>query len=292
MVPSAFNGTLSNNPKQWLTEIDRYFKVASMSESDPRRVLIASTYLKESAATWYSTVAGENLSWEDFKDRFNKRWQPLAASKVARAALRNLKHRTKVAGYNQEFQKLMQQIENMSVTDQIENYIMGLQRHIALKVDEGEPETLSEAMEIAQRTELMNLRHASTTHYGRGPYTYFPSRGAGGSGGQGSVPMDLTAIAETLEEEPPASEDPFSYDAYMHFLNAMHFRGGHRGPFRGGARGRGGYVGNRQVNGLSREEFDKLSRERKCFKCKKTGHLARNCSVSGSGSSDPPQSKN
>src|ERR1700676_2317709 len=41
MVPYSLNGTLSNNPKQWLTEVDRYFKVASMSESDPRRVLIA-----------------------------------------------------------------------------------------------------------------------------------------------------------------------------------------------------------------------------------------------------------
>ena len=37
-----------------------------------------------------------------------------------------------------------------------------------------------------------------------------------------------------------------------------------RGPMRG-------------VPGLSRDEFDRLWKERKCFNCQETGHLARNC---------------
>jgi hypothetical protein len=31
------------------------------------------------------------------------------------------------------------------------------------------------------------------------------------------------------------------------------------------------------VQDLSQEEYDRLSREGKCFRCKQTGHPARNC---------------
>lgn len=125
MKPSTFHGMATSNGVQWLMEIERYFQVAGIVEADPRRSPLASTYLKDAASGWYTSVVeelGPSPSWTEFKEKFNLRFQPLAASKVARAALRVLKCRSKVAGYSQEFQRLMQQIPDMSVADQIEFY--------------------------------------------------------------------------------------------------------------------------------------------------------------------------
>jgi excinuclease UvrABC ATPase subunit len=49
-------------------------------------------------------------------------------------------------------------------------------------------------------------------------------------------------------------------------LSSMHYNNHSRGP-----------SANGRVPNLSRGEFDRLSREGRCFNCKGTGHLARNC---------------
>lgn len=75
------------------------------------------------------------------------------------------------------------------------------------------------------------------------------------------------------------------YDgAYMYeeeeqeYLNAMNHRSGLR-PTIGGREPPGPQMGVRRgrVENLTREEFDRLSKEGKCFNCKQPGHLARNC---------------
>ena len=119
MAPSAFHGTASSNADQWLMEMERYFTVASLAEVDPRRVPFASTFLKEGASTWYTSVHAEIAGWNDFKQKFLQRFRPLAASRMARTAIRNLKQRFKVASYSAEFQKHMQHITDKSLADQI-----------------------------------------------------------------------------------------------------------------------------------------------------------------------------
>jgi hypothetical protein len=310
MVPSSFHGTLTSNPVQWLVEVDRYFTVANLPETDSRRVLIASTYLKDSAATWFSSIVaelGDQPSWSSFKKKFIVRWQPLAASKVARAALRKLKHHHRVAGYNQEFQKILQQVEDMSITDQIENYVHGLQPTIGVEVEREEPKSLSEAMEVAQRVELLNARHGTSKSYNNG--NRFANSSYSRGRNQGSDDMDLSAIQMNAQDSSSSSSSSsgnyennsngtapdFNYESYLQFLGAMSFqnrnnnnnntrRGGFRRdggrPFNNNMNGYNPTGPRRQVDGLSREEFDRLSREGKCFKCQQTGHLARNCNQS------------
>jgi hypothetical protein len=298
MTPSSFHGNTgnANNGNQWLEEVERYFVVAGVE--DPHRVPFASTYLKDTASLWYTALIAECESvptWEDFKLKFKLRFQPLAASKIARATIRTLKHRYKVAGYNQEFLKCMQLIDDMSVADQIDIYITGLQQHVAMEVDRKDPKTLSEAMDAAQRAELMsNHRKANSSggssSYARMPFSYNSrSQGGGSSGNHGgdSAPMDLSALQqEDLYDEPRGNEmnpQAFAQEAYQHFVAAVYNRGGpSRGGFRGRSNfhpGRGGGMQPRRHHApnLSAEEFDKLQREGKCFNCKEGNHLARNC---------------
>lgn len=312
--PSVFYGRVESNAEQWVVEVERYFSAAGISENDSRRVLLASTYLKEGASIWYTSVVSSNelsnnATWNEFKVLFLRRFRPLAASRIARAKIRLLKHHRRVVGYAEEFQKLMQQIPDMSVADQIEFFSGGLQRHIAVEVDREQPKSLHEAMEIATRVELiMNGRNAygGSAAVGKGYYG-----GSGGSSGKssGSAPMDLSAVEGDCDfvyaDEVGSAGHPLNLLATAagsnattgkmnsnHIqevaaatatavVNAMNYRGGlsswrggQRRPFRGG--GRGGQ-GGRGVPGLSKDEYDRLSKEGKCFRCKEGGHLARNC---------------
>ena len=154
---------------------------------------------------WYFSVSaelGDSPSWDEFKDKFLSRFQPIAAAKVARAQLRLLKQRHRVAGYSQEFMRLIQLIPDMNLADQIESYIVGLQNDLAIEVDKKEPQTLAEAMEFAQRIELMTTGRRQA--YGRVPGLYNFSRSASSSssnyhGGSSGDRMDLSAIRDADE---------------------------------------------------------------------------------------------
>lgn len=267
LQPSAFNGT-GNQADQWLAEVERYFMVAGLPETDTRRVPIASTYLKEVASGWYTSMASElgaSPTWSVFRAKFLERFRPIAASRVARAALRTLKHRYKVAGYTQEFQKHMQHIDDMSKTDQIEAYLGGLQQHLAAEVDREQPQTLAAAMEIAQRVELRLATRSSASAYGPPRRGGFVTHRSGG--GDRGDPMELSSAS--------GPQEGGSGDETGEHVNAMSFRG--RGGRGGGVGGRGGRGGSRFVQHLSPEELEKLYKEGRCFNCKEQGHAARFC---------------
>jgi hypothetical protein len=307
LSPQAFHGTSGSNAHQWLMEVERYFLAVNLV-TDAQRVLYASTFLKDAASVWYFSVSpelGVSPSWIDFKARFLSRFQPIAAAKVARAQLRLLKQRVRVAGYSQEFLRLVQLIPDMNLADQLESYMVGLHQDLAIEVEKKDPQTLLEAMEFAQRIELMTSGRRQA--YGRMPGLHgFPrsasssssysNYGAGGSSGGGDR-MDLSAVRDADEDQdfhygpdhPPCASSPSvdqtlanTVEQVVLKLNGMFQRGGGSG---GGSR-RGGMRGNgpRSTNsssysalGLSKEEFNQLMREGKCFKCKSTGHQARQC---------------
>jgi hypothetical protein len=301
MQPSPFHGTASSNATQWLLEVERYFLavnlVASTPDSSRTRIMYASTFLKDTASMWYFSVSAELGSWDEFKDKFLSRFQPIAAAKVARAQLRLLKQRHRVAGYSQEFMRLIQLIPDMNLADQIESYIVGLQNDLAIEVDKKEPQSLAEAMEFAQRIELMTTGRRQA--YGRVPGLYNFSRSASSSssnyhGGSSGDRMDLSAIRDADEahdfhygnEHPSSSSSSSSVDSTLastveHVLHGMFQRAaGGAGPRRGGMRGNGPRTNTGPtgvVHELSKDEYNQLSREGKCFKCKTAGHLARNC---------------
>ena len=196
--------------------------------------------------------------------------------------------------------RLIQLIPDMNVADQIESYLVGLQNAIAIEVDKKEPETLSEAMEYAQRVELMTTGRSQA--YGRVPGMYNYSRSSSSSsnyhGGSSGDRMDLSAIRDGNEDHdfhygndhPPSAESSMEASLASKLdqvlsLHGMFQRGGGGGGFkRGGMRGNG----PRHMHGsnpgpkgfgpeLSKEELSKLFREGKCFRCKNTGHQSRNC---------------
>jgi hypothetical protein len=169
---------------------------------------------------------------------------------------------------------------------------------------------LSDVINQAQRIETrlaMSRRGAAASNHNRGsrfaPSSWFPrvvppylqQSGVQQSSSTVSDPnrMDLSHMQQQgpgdlvmgsqwtpyPAEQFQHSSMPFGYSNYNstqdeRVLAAMHQRPS--APYRGqvGVNMRNPGPG---VPGLSRPEFDQLSREGKCFNCKQTGHLARNC---------------
>lgn len=130
-------------------------------------------------------------------------------------------------------------------------------------------------MNAAQREELRQATLASRGHpvfarqwtaYTRPNYT--TSTVSGTTGYNQSEPMDLSAI--DLDDDVDRLYHEVDQGSTLDQLYALQFNN-RRGS---SSMGR---TNTRAVPGLSREDYDRLSRERKCFNCQEEGHLARNC---------------
>ena len=292
--PMQFTGAANANVDTWLFEMEQYQTASGITE-DNQRIILALSYLKESASQWWLSICNSPLTkpttWENFKTTMRARFQPLAASRTARANLRNLRqgHKT-VSEYSNTFLRQMQLINDMSEVDKIEHFVMGLQSAVANQVELKDPQTLTDAMNWAQRTELLlrNQRHSSA-HYSNysnsnrynaptGSTYESKTTTTRATAAAPSAPMELGNISasssnedeyekylEQGDEYEPAVEVEEEGDAIEseseEQLHALHASTPNR----------------TRVPNISREEFYRLMRERKCLRCKKPGHIARNC---------------
>lgn len=270
--PASFSGALGANPDQWLREVERYLRVVGADQS--KWVPFACTFLKAGAGTWFNNLEQQHPqqvhNWSFFTQQFRSRFSPFEAARMARASLRTLQQRGRVASYIEAFLKQVELIPDMALADQLDAFIHGLHPRLADVVDKERPESLMEAMNAAQREEIRQAtrnRHHGSSH--TVPFTYrraLPQHAADGDH------MDLSVLDQQLEELyaiPALDSSTEIASAPTSMLAAMYQGPSRRGP------PRSQYSG---VPNLSREEYDRLSVERRCFNCQGTGHMARNCS--------------
>jgi hypothetical protein len=223
LAPSSFSGQTGNNAIQWLTEIERCFSVTDTDLHTSNCVLLASTYLKDAASVWftskYPTMNDTPSNWQVFREAFLDRFRPFAAERIARAQLRDLRHRSNVTGYSDAFLKLVQHIPSMHVSDQIDAYMHGLQAHIAAEVDRLDPQSLSEAINAAQKEELRQASKKGqrlpfySTQQRRNivPHTYHAS----------SAPDPNRMDLSHLQHANPLMFSPSVPPTYSQYLNAI-----------------------------------------------------------------------
>jgi hypothetical protein len=130
-APPTYNGSPSINVSTWLFQIEQYLEASGVHD-EQQRIVVAVSYFRELASQWWVNRVSvlQNAPtqyWDEFKEAVQQRFQPISASRTARAELRSLRQNSKsVSEYQSEFYRIIQLINNMSEEDQIENFVFGL----------------------------------------------------------------------------------------------------------------------------------------------------------------------
>ena len=254
--PDMFDGRSLKSIDQWLFVMEQYFTITSTGND--LWVNICSSYLRGSAATWWrkfyqdAEKNKQEITWTSFKTSLLQRFKPIEAPKTARTALDSLKQTRSVSEYCDVFLRLIQLIDDMSSAEQLHCFIRGLRANVGREVDMFQPKTLEDAMSIATRADLRfktfstPSRDFSSFNRSSGERRNFNHALSSQSS---AVPMELGVMEDVLSSMENAE------------VNAAFAPGNQR----------------RMTNDLNRDEYDRLSREKKCFRCRMVGHYARNC---------------
>lgn len=321
--PEPFSGERGSNVDLWLGSMDRYFQACGLTDHMVRsmnsqqlleQMYHAVAFLKGTAGQWWDSLvrsssdqeSGVTLptTWNELKAKLQERYRPIAASKIARINLDQIKQFGSVDSYCKAFLNQLQYIQDMSELDKLHRFLAGLRTNIKTEVMREDPNTLHEAMTKAEHSEKF-LQHVTyqgqgrPSGHGRQPFssssfrTGFPSsRGFPFSSSSAPVPMELGNIGVTGEwdqgEDMTArqSDQQFSREEKYgspamgldHFPQAFPGLHGNELHAMFGARGHQSRPSsNRQGPKLSPQELETLKRQGVCFQCRKPGHVSRFC---------------
>jgi Retrotransposon gag protein/Zinc knuckle len=269
--PREFKGEMGFVVDDWLTELQQQFVFYGNTQfsTDADKIRFALAFLRGSALHWWMYEPNKEAvtTWDHFVTRLHARFRPVQAAAIVRQRLDKLRQKTgnSVNAYANAFQNTLTPITDMGPADQVHHFVNGLLPHIAGKVYEKAPKDLRAAIDAAVSVEAMgNFGRSASGH----SVSHHPSS---------SVPMDLNAVEQEVDEEKetiPASTDAVvaallaKMESMEHRLLALGTQGGPAKPF-----------GNRAdlVPGLKAEDIDRLRREGKCFRCKQSGHMKKDC---------------
>ncbi|KAL2230104.1 UNVERIFIED_CONTAM: Transposon Ty3-G Gag-Pol polyprotein [Sesamum indicum] len=150
-----FNG---ENARGWVRRCLRYFQLIPIPED--QRVSMASIYLQGKAELWYQGYVEkkEFRSWEDFVVNVLGRFEALNNAAV-NTEFHKLHHETTVDSYLERFEELKDQMvifnRNLDENFFMMKFISGLKDEVKLYVNNCEPTSLYQAINLARNQEQM-----------------------------------------------------------------------------------------------------------------------------------------
>ena len=261
--PKPFTAERGSNLDYWCADLDRYFNAMNGNMTGIEQVTYVQLLLAGPVGVWYDNCVQEGQifsSWSQLKDALLARFRPVGASKIARASLDTLQHQSSIASYNEIFQNVVMRIVGFPETEKVYHYIKGLKQHIRIEVDRENPTTLNTAM-IAAQTAEQRLRSSSSNL--RAPHmssnTYVSKYSSPPPMSNTSAPMELGNVEGEYEEHDDGLEVAATPTAAVNFLS--------KAPT----------TTNRVPTKLTHADIQKLQKEGRCFFCKQTGHMKREC---------------
>jgi Ty3 transposon capsid-like protein/Zinc knuckle len=171
-IPETYNGIRS--PKiidTWLFSIREYCELANIPTE--QAVPFAASLLRENAKAWWRTVRMEDnipKTFEQFETELKAAFRPSDAVRSARNQLAVLQQRGSVQSYTVRFRDLMLEIPDLSEAEALDRFVRGLREKTRLEVEHRGPNTLNEAINIAERYDSIIFSQGSFSQTWRPPY--------------------------------------------------------------------------------------------------------------------------
>lgn len=155
--PEKYDG--KSSVTSWTIHMDNYLEDARDDESLP----LAVSYLTGAAHEWWIVFResddGEHVqSWGELKKALVSRFDTLNKEKIARDKLARWRQVKDVPTFNNDFQKILLDIPNISKEEQVDRYTRGLKGYIWKELCTKDYDELSEAMRDAERVEAAHRR--------------------------------------------------------------------------------------------------------------------------------------
>ena len=279
-VPPAptFDGSASSDADLWLYQMANHFFAAQTPEN--AKTSVAITSLKAAALTWARSLYPDprTTNFDDFSNAFRTHFHSVSGVKQARSIINTIKQYDSAGAYIGKFLEVVQRISDMAEADKIQYFINGLKRFYQIKVVEANVATLHEAIDLVQRLDavarILPQNNKTNRNYNFINRAFQASPSSSGNADK----MELDNINQDVgNTDGDNSQDGSQLDDSASSVNNIYDKNSNN---------------NRRVPNLSKEEFDRCMKNNMCFKCKRPGHLARNCNVSRPNNSKFTNSKN
>ena len=223
----------------WTTQMTNYVR----EEADEDALAIALSYLDGAAHEWWivfsQSIEGRSIStWEGMKAALIRRFDTLNKRKIARDKLASLKQVKDVATFNEDFLRVILDIPNISMGEQLDRYTRGLKPYIWKEMCTKDYNDITQAMRDAERIESA---HGGAKHRENYVAHHSPISDTV------QLPMFSEAIEGTITEGTEANA-PEPMD-----------------------------IGNIKLKKLTPVEREQCRKEGRCFRCRHKGHNAINC---------------
>ena len=304
-LPAVFAGAIGSGVEAFIQGMQRQFSYQpEMFRDEASKVEYASNYLVGSAIQWYTTrkdeLAGSAngptsfASWAQLVNEMRARFQPISSAVHARQSLDAYQQLGSIQNYIDHFYSCMTFIGDMSVSDQLHNFIKGLKKDIKREVIRAGPQTIGDAVACASKAELYNaLGSQQSQPSGRnGGNIRYPNKSYSGNSssshnGSAMEDVNLTEQSEDVDESastPPTSQRELAMLARIAELSTQakvqssllalfgQNKSSGKSPFAGKSSGDA-----RRVPNISKADYARCRAEGRCLNCRKAGHVARDC---------------
>ena len=235
--PRSFTG--KGSIISWATHMTNYVK----EEADEDAFAIAVSYLDDAAHEWWivysQTEEGKQISkWEELMQALIRRFDTLNKSKVARDKLAKWRQTSDVATFNEDFLRIILDIPDISMSEQIDRYTRGLKTYIWREMCTKDYIDITQAMRDAERVEAAHGRAEHKDNYA----------------------TQHALVAEKVQSPKliPGVQGPAAVEQEANAPEPME-------------------IGNVKLKKLTPAEREQCRREGRCFRCRQKGHNAINC---------------